>query len=195
LIVDIDLFQKQKDQSKFKSYKMKKSNLILLVAIIFMSMTSAASRAQIAMNNSRGSSINDDGTSARSGTATVVSVNRKAENSFKKVYQSASGPEWSMPDNKSLVCRFHLNNIIYRAFYTPQGNWTYTISGYDGSRLNKTVAERIKSVYYNSTIVYVNQIDLDNEKTFYIVEIQDKNSIRKLRVNEDEMEVVQEFTK
>jgi hypothetical protein len=174
---------------------MKKSNLILLVAIIFMSITSASSQAQIAMNNSRGSSINEDGTTSGSGTETVVSLNRKAESSFKKVYQSASGAEWSMLENKSLVCRFHLNNIICRAFYTPQGNWTYTISGYGGSRLDKTVAERIASVYYNSTIVYVNQIDLVNEKTFYIVEIQDKNSIRKLRVNEDEMEVVQEFTK
>lgn len=174
---------------------MKKSNLILLVAIIFMTMTSVASHAQIAMNNSRGSSINENGTTARSGTATVVSVTRKAESSFKKVYQLASGAEWSILDNKSLVCRFHLNNILYRAFYTAQGNWNYTISGYEGSRLDKSTAERIMRVYYNSTIVYVNQIDLVNEKTFYIVEIQDKNSIKKLRVNEDEMEVVQEFIK
>jgi hypothetical protein len=174
---------------------MKKLNLILLLAIIFMSMTSVASHAQIAMNDARGSSINEDVTAARSGIETVISVNRKAESSFKKLYQSAGGAEWSILDNKSLVCRFHLNNIIYRAFYTAQGNWTYTISGYDGSKLGKTIADRIKSVYYNSSIVYVNQVDLVNDGTFYIVEIQDKNSIKKIRVNEDDMEVIQEFKK
>ncbi len=174
---------------------MKKSNLILLVAIIFMSMTSVTTHAQIAMNDSRGSSTNEDGIVVAPRSGTVATVNKKAESSFKKVYQLASAAEWSILNNKSLVCRFYLNNILYRAFYTPQGNWTYTISGYDGRMLDKGVADRIKRIYYNSTIVYVNQVDLVSEKTFYIVEIQDKNSIKKLRVNEDEMEVIQEFTK
>jgi hypothetical protein len=172
---------------------MKKSNLILLAATILMSMTFTMSLAQIAMNSPRGSSTHEDDIITNSAGRTLVTVNQKAENSFKKVYQLASKADWSVFNNKSLVCRFYLNNILYRAFYTSQGNWTYTISGYDGSMLDKGVADRIKRVYYNSSIVYVNQIDLVNDKTFYIVEIHDKNTIRKLRVNEDEMEVVQEF--
>jgi hypothetical protein len=174
---------------------MKKSNLILLASTFLVSMTLVTSQAQIAMNSPRGSSTNENGIVAKPKTGTLVSVNKKAESSFKKAYQLASGTDWFVLDNKSLVCRFYMNDILYRAFYTPRGNWTYTISGYDGSRLDKTVADRIKSVYYNSNIVYVNQIDLVNEKTFYIVEIQDKNSTRKLRVDEDEMEIIQEFTK
>jgi hypothetical protein len=57
------------------------------------------------------------------------------------------------------------------------------------------VAERIKSVYYDSKIVYVNQIDLVGGRTFYIVEIHNDKSIRKVRVNDDDVEIVQEFAK
>jgi hypothetical protein len=84
---------------------------------------------------------------------------------------------------------------LYRAFYTPHGNWMYTISGYDGSKLDSGVADKIKSVYYNSRIVYVNQIDKVNGKTVYVFEIQDGKSIKKLRVDDDEIEIVQELEK
>ncbi len=93
------------------------------------------------------------------------------------------------------MCRFFMNNILYRAFYTAHGQWIYTTSGYNASKLDKGLWDRIKSVYYNSSIVFVNQIDIVNGKTIYIVEIQDDKSIRKLRVDDDDMEIVQEFEK
>ena len=46
----------------------------------------------------------------------------------------------------------------------------------------KQLQKEIMSVYYNSTIVYVNQVDLVNEKTFFIswksrIKIQSKNFV------------------
>ncbi len=174
---------------------MKKTNLIMLVAIIVFSVTFFNSQAQVAMNRSRTSL--DDGSVILSKVhaGESVALNRKAERNFKRDYQLASGAEWSVLGDKLLMCRFFMNSVLFRAYYTPHGNWIYTTSGYDGGKLDQGVADRIKSVYYDSRIVYVNQIDLVGGRTFYIVEIHNEKSIRKVRVNDDDMEIVQEFAK
>jgi hypothetical protein len=174
---------------------MKKSNLILSTAIILMSMTSVASRAQVVMNSSRAASSDEDGFYVNPKSAKSATLNLKAEKNFKKDYHQASGAEWSVLGDHSLMCRFSMNNIPYRAFYTAHGQWISSVASYDASKLDKGVYDKIKSVYYNSTIVFVNQIDQVSGQTIYIVEIQDEKTIRKLRVDGDEMEIAQEFEK
>jgi hypothetical protein len=106
----------------------------------------------------------------------MTTANLKAETNFKKDYMLAKEAQWSVFADKSLMCRFYLNNnILHRAFYTPHGNWTYTMSGYDGSKLNKATADRIKSVYYNFRIVYVDQVDLVSDRTFILSKYRMKN--------------------
>jgi hypothetical protein len=174
---------------------MKKSNLILLTAIILMSITLVTSHAQVAMNSSRAAFAGEDGIYSNPRSVTTETVNGKAKKNFKKDYREAIASEWSALDDHSLMCRFSMNNIPYRAFYTANGQWLSTTSSYDASKLDKTVYDKIKSVYYNSVIVFVNQIDLAKGRTIYIVEIQDEKQIRKLRVEDDEIEVIQELDK
>jgi hypothetical protein len=174
---------------------MKKSNLLPLVATILFSLFFVSSFAQISPKDSRMSA--EDGAFLFSGPKSqpLKTVNAKAEKNFQTSYRHTSAAEWASLNDKSLMCRFYRDNILHRAFYTPSGNWKYTVSGYEGGRLNKEVSSEIKSVYYDSRIVFVNQIDMVDGKIIYIVEIQDEKSIRKIRVDGDEMEVVQEFEK
>jgi len=174
---------------------MKNLKFILPAALIFISLANTNVHAQTAMNDSRVSAAAEGPVFSVPESASSATANLKAVTHFNKDYNMAKDAQWLVFADKSLMCRFYLSNILHRAFYTPHGNWIYTTAGCDGSKLNKTVTERIKSVYYDYRIVYADQIDLVNGKTFYIVEIQDEKSIRKLRVNEDDMEVVQEFAK
>jgi hypothetical protein len=173
---------------------MKKSISTLLAACIFMSLACIAAHAQTAMKSTQLSSVDEDGI-ATSKNLGSVAVNGKAEKNFKKDYHQTSAAEWSVLGDNSLMCRFVMNEILYRAFYTSHGQWIYTTAGYGAARLDRAVYDKIKRVYYNSSIVFVNQIDMVNGKTIYIVELRDENSIRKIRVDDDEMEVVQEFEK
>ena len=93
------------------------------------------------------------------------------------------------------MCRFIMNNIRYRAFYSSHGQWLATVSGYDASKLDKGVYDNIKTAYYNSSIVFVNQIDKVGGGTIYVVEIQDEKYIKKLRVDDEEIEIVEELVK
>jgi hypothetical protein len=174
---------------------MKNLKFILPAAMILMTSTAGTIQAQVAMSDSRNLSETETGFISRHESSSVGATNQKAANSFKKDYAMATSAQWSVFTDNSLMCRFYLNGILHRAFYTPHGNWIYTASGYGGSKLDKAVAESVKTVYYDFRIVYADQIDLVNGKTFYIVEIQNEKSIRKLRVNENEMEVIQEFAK
>lgn len=174
---------------------MKNLKFILPVTMILMSMSNLKSQAQVVSGDSRVSVQGESALFASPSSGSVATANLKAVNHFNKDYSLAKDAQWSVFADKSMMCRFYLNNILHRAFYTPRGNWIYTASGYDGSKLNKAVGERIKSVYFDYRIIYADQIDLVNGKTFYIVEIQDEKSIRKIRVNEDDMEIVQEFAK
>jgi hypothetical protein len=174
---------------------MKKLNFILLMVIFLLTVPFIESHAQFVLNNAH--AFTDDGaiTLSKIPAGSSATVNQKAEKNFKKDYQLASGTEWSVLSNKTLMARFYIDNTLYRAFYSPNGNWMYTISGYDGKKLDSGVADKIKSLYYNSSITYVNQIDLVNAKPFYIVEIQDSKSISKIRVNDDDIEVVEKYAK
>ena len=88
-----------------------------------------------------------------------------------------------------------MNGILHRAFYSAHGQWIATVSSYDAGKLDKGLYDKIKSLYYNSSIVFVNQIDKLGGKTIYVVDIQDEKYIRKLRLDDDEIEIVQEFEK
>lgn len=153
---------------------MKRSNIFALVAAVLLSIGFLQSHAN---------------------EGTMKATNHKALNNFNRDYPAAVGAEWSTLGDKSLVCRFYLNDILYRAFYTPHGQWAGSVSGYDAGKLDKGVYEKVKSVYYNSTIEFVNQVDLTNGKTVYIVEVQDEKTIKKVRVDGDEMEILTELEK
>src|SRR5450755_743081 len=123
---------------------MKKLNLILLIVIFLLTVPFAKSRAQLARNSVQASSGDGAITLSKISAGSSVAVNQKAEKNFKKDYQLASEAEWYVLSNKTLVARFFINNNLYRAFYTPHGNWMYTISSYDESKLDRGVADKIK---------------------------------------------------
>jgi hypothetical protein len=174
---------------------MKKSIQILLAAIALTSAAWGTGHAQAAVNNHQTGLTNEDGIFLKSGNGISGVVNQKAERNFKKDYYKASEAEWSILQDNSLMCRFIMNNIRYRAFYTSHGQWMYTTSAYDASKLDKRVYDNIKSAYYNYSIVFVNQIEKVSGGTVYIVEIQDEKSIKKLRVDDAGMEIVEDFVK
>jgi hypothetical protein len=176
---------------------MKRSIFLLFIATCLLFVLSNNCEAQIAMNSSGVLSADKLAFLSKSGGSTGENVNSKAEKKFNKMYQLATAVDWSALQDKSWVCRFNMENIFYKAYYDKIGQWLGTVSSYDGSKLNKTIKDQVKSAYYDYNIVFVNQINLTQDRVIYVVEIQNEKSIKKIRVasDEDEMEVIQEFEK
>jgi len=167
----------------------------LVITISLLSQTSFKSRAQGTMNGQKESLAFGNALLADPAGSITEARNLKAEKKFMQAYPYATRVEWSALKNKSRMCRFYIDNILNRAFYSNKGQWLGTVSSYDGGKLNKDISDKIRSAYFDYSIVFVNQIDMVNNKAIYIVEIQNQKSIKKIRFDNDEMEVIQEFEK
>lgn len=170
---------------------MKKS--ITICALVGMTLFMTSASAQFDARAERPGS--DTGSAIATRKSGVYAVNLKAIRYFMQNYRGATDVEWSVLKDDSYLCVFRMSGIQYRAFYNPNGSWSYTVSSYPGSQLDKEVHGRVQSVYYNYQIVFANQIDLPGNKTIYLVEIHDGHSIKKVRVADEEMDVIQEFAK
>jgi hypothetical protein len=173
---------------------MKKLTFILLTTgLVILSLNT--SNAQFAMNNEKKFSFSETMILSEPRSETSEKTFLKAEKKFTKAYPDATMAEWTTLGDKSKMCRFFVNNTPHRAFYQQSGQWISTVSSYDGSKLDKGIRDKIKSAFYNYNIVYADQIDLTGNRTVYVVEIQDEKSIKKVRVDNDEMDIIQDFKK
>ena len=169
--------------------------LSALVAVAFLSLSFVHAHPQIVMNDRMDPMNSKMEPTDRYEPIAANALNGKVLRNFFRAYKNANGAEWMVLKDKSVMCRFHMDDVLYRAFYTPGGLWLQTASGYGPDKLDGTVKEMIKSSYRDYTISYVDQLDLPMNKTIYLVEVQDEKSIKKIRVADDEMDVIQEFEK
>jgi hypothetical protein len=174
---------------------MKKPIFLPIMTTLLLTMSFATSFAQTDSKTDHSIKANEDEITVSDDIVTVNKASLRAMSNFLKDYKQANNPEWTLLRDRSHLCVFTISGIPYRAFYNPNGSWSYTVSSYDGKLLNKVIHDRIQSVYYNYRILYVNQIDLSSYKTIYLVEIQDEKSIKKVRVADEEMDIIQDFKK
>jgi len=176
-----------------KSYKMKKKIIILAAVVTTLFLSVQFTFGQAAKRSGDISYPVQPGSYSESSIEPVAVVNPKVEKNFLQAYTGASEMKWFNLRDKTVMCRFIQDGILHRAFYTTHGHWIGTVSSYDGEKLDRTVRDRVKSIYYNDNIVFAEQIDLAGKSTIYIVEIRDGKSIRKLKVDDEDVVVVKEF--
>jgi hypothetical protein len=172
---------------------------LLFIAAISSAATFSYAYAQTDMNtyaaNTSNTSKTESGISGATRNATGETINAKAIKNFAKVYREASTAEWSQLKDKGFMCSFLSRGILSRAYYGSNGSWLYTIASYQEAQLPKNIRGIVKSAYYDYTISFVNEINLSENRTIYLVQIQFENMLKVLRVTDDEMEVIQELKK
>ena len=79
--------------------------------------------------------------------------------------------------------------------YDKKGKWVYTIQQYDVNQLDKDLIRRIKPVYYDYTITAVQKVEQPGKDAVYIVHLENEDSIKTIRMTDDETETVQDIGK
>jgi len=126
-------------------------------------------------------------------TAPMNEVNAKAVRDFKKIFKDAVDEKWYEIPNAFLaeyVCNDKKNVVVYNR----KGKWEFTISYYDGKNLPEDVRGDVKRVYYDYNINRVEEIHLD-DKTIYVVHIENETTLKNVRFCDGEMEVIEDFNK
>lgn len=124
----------------------------------------------------------------------IMVVNTKAMRNFVKAYETAVDPEWVLL-KEGYVCRFMIDGVRCRAFYSQKGAWLLTVASYEENKLPKDVRAMVRSTYYDYTISYIDEISAPGKSKSYLVQIQDEKGMKILQVSDGGIETVKELVK
>jgi hypothetical protein len=79
-----------------------------------------------------------------------------------------------------------------REFFDKKGRHLYSISYYGEKELPAAVREQVKPVYYDYTILSVEEVKLADHSVYFI-NMEDETTLKTLRVDDDEMTVVSDL--
>ncbi|MGZ8559341.1 MAG: hypothetical protein ACXWWC_13445 [Chitinophagaceae bacterium] len=131
-------------------------------------------------------------TSITEGTNTVSS-NLRAAKEFNKTYKKPVNVSWSVIADGN-IAEFKQNGITTKVFYDGKGKWTGTLRSFLEDKMPRHIRHLVKSQYYDYSIYYVHEITVP-DKIAYLVKIEDKTSLKTIRVLDGMMTEVEAFEK
>jgi hypothetical protein len=120
-------------------------------------------------------------------------IDSRAVRSFVATFWNATNANW-VTYHGGYVVYFTENGIPNRAYYTRSGYLECTIRQYTEKDMPADVRQMVKSAYYDYSIFLVHEI-INRGKTNYVVKIEDKTSLKELRIDDAGMEVTNEYIK
>ena len=120
-------------------------------------------------------------------------VAMKALKNFEKSFKPAENVNWYKVKGGFMVY-FHLNGDKKVCGYDLKGNWLYNYVSYAEDKLPRPIWHLVRSVYYEYSISWVNEIQTINKK-IYVVHLDGKDTHKNIRVCDDDMDVIEEIRK
>lgn len=117
----------------------------------------------------------------------------KVVKKFAKSFPMVSSQEWA-PTADGYLVSFTSGGIENRAFLTKKGNCVHLLRYFSGKELPADVYKLVRSNYFDHEITFVTEVNTNN-KTAYLVTIEDKTTMKIIKVVDNEMEVSAEYNK
>ena len=127
--------------------------------------------------------------------AMPVNAAERAKAHFSANYSEAHDATWYNLPNKNMYCLFHSGKVANRVFYDSRGFWQYTLMGYPGSEVSRDIKEQMGYDYDGYRITWVSEIRSNQNKPVYIINIENENHIRVIRLTDEEIEEKEAFNK
>jgi len=122
------------------------------------------------------------------------SVNVKAVRDFKNRFAAPASVRWYPLENGS-IAYFPENGYNTRVYYNKKGRWEGTLTLFNEDKLPKDIRAIVKSTYFDFSITVVEMVETPANGV-YLVHIEDKTSIKIIRVTLDgEMDVMEDLQK
>jgi len=117
----------------------------------------------------------------------------KAVRHFYSTYGDNNNETWYAITN-GYRAKFRQNGIAYMADYNKSGGWLRTIKTYAQDKLPQDIRQRVRQTYYDHRISLVQEIN-QYKQLIYLVSIEDDHSWMVLRLEGDDMEPIEKYTK
>jgi hypothetical protein len=124
-----------------------------------------------------------------------ASATARAMAHFKENFAWVQDADWFNTVENNMYCVFHQGNIVNRVFYDQNGYWQYTLISFPPSVLPKNVKKMVSENFDGYTISYVNEIVSINDEPVYMINIENTDDIKVVRVSGESIEVNQDIKK
>jgi hypothetical protein len=124
---------------------------------------------------------------------TESQVNVKAVRHFRTLYPEASNLQWNMIGNQYQVS-YHAEDITVKNVYGRNGSLVYSLKNYKEKFLPEQINQLVKSVYYDYDVVLVQELNIAL-KNIFIVKLENSKSMKTIRISDDQMDILEEYTK
>lgn len=126
--------------------------------------------------------------------ATFRNIPIKAVRSFKTTWQNVDNESWyKVPDG--FRARFTRDSALFLVTYSKRGNWLSTMRQYDETLLDRDVRSEVKSIYYDYSIMLVEEIQLPMKPLTYVIHMENKKTFLNIRYCNRELEEITEINK
>lgn len=122
------------------------------------------------------------------------SINKKIARDFSRNFSSASDISIFTDASSSTLVSCKVDGVQNRITYDKRGNFVSNLRYYDQEGLPKDVRHQVRRTWYDYAIVYVVEVNY-NQKTAFVITLEDRSSWKKIKVVDGEMEVMEEFIK
>jgi hypothetical protein len=121
-------------------------------------------------------------------------VNMKAMRDFVSRYGDVADVKWHN-SNGSYIAVFFRDSIQYRVMYNSHGGLNYVMKYYEEKQMDRNIRAIVKSTYYDYKIYIVQEIEIPDQPSVYILNLQGETDWKKVKLCRGEMEVMEEFRK
>ena len=122
-----------------------------------------------------------------------ATVSQKVSEAFASLFKGAEAPKWYKSD-QNYVVDFIMNNQVNKAEFTKKGSLVYHMAFGNEKQMPADIRTIVKSKYFDFTINSTVKITYD-EKSAWIVNIEDAGQFLVLRVVDGVMDVVDKISK
>lgn len=123
----------------------------------------------------------------------TVNISTKALKDFNKTYKKAATAGWFVIKDGYLA-EFKQDGVTTKVYYDHKGRWVGNLRSYFEDKLPRDIRHLVKSHYYDYNIYYVHEVSV-HDKTVYLIKIEDKTSLKTIRVQDGEMDETESFKK
>jgi hypothetical protein len=130
--------------------------------------------------------------SYKPGNQYLNDVNIRAMRDFVSRYGDVTDAAWHR-SNDSYIAVFYKDSIQHRVIYSNRGDLNYIMKYYEESRMPRNIRAQVKSTYYDYKIYVIQEIEVPEHPTVYIVNLQGETDWKKVKLCQGEMELMEEF--
>jgi hypothetical protein len=124
-----------------------------------------------------------------------VNASDRARAHLKAHFKGTDDAAWFNLDDKDMYCLFHQGDTMNRVYYDKHGYWLYTLLSYPGYDLPQPMKKELMDNFKCYQISSVNEVRSNNYDPVYVVNIENDDNIKVVKVVGDEFEVQQDLKK